>query len=190
MSDAMFDRLDPSLTSLIVGAEHSGAIAECLARLMDETGATYIMLLDRAGQILSSQGVDGRQDGRQMEMMHLGALLAGTFATSREMARLLREDGFRVLVQEGMREKIFTETVDDRWLLVVVFDQQAHLGLVKVLAKRATMVLSGILSVVIEENASRRAQFRGQVRKSALDTIDLLFNEDPADPLGRTTEKK
>jgi predicted regulator of Ras-like GTPase activity (Roadblock/LC7/MglB family) len=186
MSDAMFDRLDPSLTSLIVGAEHSNAISECLARLMDETGATYIMLLDRAGQILSWEGTDGRQ----MEMMHLGALLAGTFATSREMARLLREDGFRVLVQEGMREKIFTETVDDRWLLVVVFDHQAHLGLVKVLAKRATMVLSDVLSVVIEENASRRAQFRGQVRKSAVDTIDLLFNEDPADPLGRTTEKK
>src|SRR5690606_38097971 len=96
------------------------AITLCLNRLMDETGASHIMLLDRAGQILSWQGADARQ----VEMMHLGALLAGTYATSREMARLLKEDGFRVLVQEGMREKIFTETVEDRWLLVVVFDHQ------------------------------------------------------------------
>lgn len=182
----MFERLDPSLTSLIVGADHSDAISLCLSRLMEETGATHIMLLDRAGQILSWQG----GDARQMEMMHLGALLAGTYATSREMARLLKEDGFRVLVQEGMREKIFTETVEDRWLLVVVFDHHAHLGLVKVLAKRATQSLAGILSIVIEENESRRAQFRGQVRKAAVDTIDLLFNDDSVEMPDRTTEKK
>ena len=182
----MFDRLDPTLTSLIVGVEESEAITVCLKRLMDETGATHIMLLDRAGQILAWQG----GDGRTQEMTHLGALLAGSYATSREMARLLKEDGFRVLVQEGMREKIFLETVEDRWLLVVVFDHQAHLGLVKVLAKRATQSLSGILHAVIEQNLERRAGFRGQVRKAAVDTIDLLFNDDAAPPTGPTTEKK
>lgn len=182
----MIDRLDPSLTSLIVGSEESEAITVCLKRLMDETGATHIMVLDRAGQILSWEG----GDGRMQEMMHLGALLAGAYATSREMARLLREDGFRVLVQEGMREKIFTETVEDRWLLVVVFDHQAHLGLVKVLAKRATQSLAGILHSVIEQNQSRRALFRGQVRKAAVDTIDLLFNDDAAQSSDSTTEKK
>lgn len=186
MSEPTFERLDPSLTSLIVSVEHAHAISACLDRLMGETGATHIMLLDRAGQILSWQG----GDARQMEMMHLGALLAGTYATSREMARLLKEDGFRVLVQEGMREKIFTETVEDRWLLVVVFDHQAHLGLVKVLAKRATQSLAGILQIVIEENENRRAQFRGQIRKAAVDTIDLLFNDDSATEPNPTTEKK
>ncbi|HUG15501.1 MAG TPA: roadblock/LC7 domain-containing protein [Thermomicrobiales bacterium] len=182
----MVERLDPSLTSLIVGEEHSAAIVLCLTRLMEETGATHIMLLDRAGQILSWQG----GDQRQMEMMHLGALLAGTYATSREMARLLKEDGFRVLVQEGMREKIFTETVEDRWLLVVVFDHQAHLGLVKVLAKRATQSLAEILHIIVEQNETRRSQFRGQVRKAAIDTIDLLFNDDSTAESNRTTEKK
>ena len=39
----MFDQMDPSLTSLIVGAEESEAIAVCLRRLMDETGATQIV---------------------------------------------------------------------------------------------------------------------------------------------------
>jgi predicted regulator of Ras-like GTPase activity (Roadblock/LC7/MglB family) len=182
----MFDRLDPTLTSLIVSVEESDAIAVCLKRLMDETGATHIMLLDRAGQIIAWQG----GEDRMQEMMHLGALLAGAYATSREMARLLKEDGFRVLVQEGMREKIFTETVEDRWLLVVVFDHQAHLGLVKVLAKRATHSLTGILHLVIQGNEARRAQFRGQVRKAAVDTIDLLFNDDSAPSPGQTTEKK
>jgi predicted regulator of Ras-like GTPase activity (Roadblock/LC7/MglB family) len=185
----MGDRLDPTLTSLIVGTEESEAITVCLRRLMDETGATQIMLLDRAGQIIAWQGADGQTQQTQ-QMMHLGALLAGSYATSREMARLLKEDGFRVLVQEGMREKIFLETVEDRWLLVVVFDHQAHLGLVKVLAKRATQTLTGILHNVIEQNQSRRAAFRGQVRKAAVDTIDLLFNDDAVATPSPTTEKK
>lgn len=181
----MFRQFDPNLTSLIVGEEESELIERCLTRLMEETGASYSMLLDRAGQILASNG-----DVHEGEMMHLGALLAGSYASSREMARLLREDNFRVMVQEGAREKIFTETVDDRWLLVVVFDHQAHLGLVKVLAKRATQSLSGILEQVIERNESRRAELRGEFPRAAKDTIDLIFgNDDSIDTPKQTTEK-
>ncbi len=173
----MFQNHDPDLSSLIVGEEEAGMITKCLTRLMDETGATYSMVIDRAGQILSSEG-----EFHKGEMMHLGALLAGSYASSREMARLLREDNFRVLVQEGTREKIFTETVEDRWLLVVVFDHQAHLGLVKVLAKRATQSLTGILQLVIERNELRRSQLGDQFPRAAKDTIDLIFgNDDPTE---------
>lgn len=181
----MYDHLDPDLTSMVVGPEESEAIGVCLDRLMDDTGASYIMLLDRAGQMLSWKG-----DGPRAEMTHLGALLAGSYASSREMARLLKEDNFRVLVQEGTRERVFTETVDDRWLLVVVFDHQAHLGLVKVLAKRATQSLSGVLHVVMERNQDRRARITGELRRAAVDTIDLIFSQDDRATESRSTDKK
>lgn len=181
----MHSQLDPELTNLIVGVEESELIDRCLSRLMDETGATYSMVLDRAGQVLAWNG-----EVHQGEMMHLGALLAGSYASSREMARLLREDNFRVMVQEGQREKIFTETVDDRWLLVVVFDHQAHLGLVKVLAKRATQSLSGILQLAIERSEARREEFGTEFPKAATDTIDLIFGKDDAfRPRKQTTEQ-
>ena len=181
----MFEGLDPDLTSLIVGEEESQSIEECLARLMGETGATYIMLLDRAGQVLAWQG-----EGHRAEMTHLGALLAGTYASSREMARLLKEDSFRVLVQEGTREKIFTETVEDRWLLVVVFDHQAHLGLVKVLAKRATQSLAIVLHLVLERNQSKRTKMIGEMRRAAVDTIDLIFSDENPASKPEATEAK
>jgi predicted regulator of Ras-like GTPase activity (Roadblock/LC7/MglB family) len=152
---------------------------------MDETGATYSMLLDRAGQVLWWEG-----EALEAEILHLGALLAGTYASSREMARLLKEDNFRVLVQEGMKEKIFTETVEDRWLLVVVFDHQAHLGLVEVLAKRATQSLSTILQLVVERNDLRRAQIQGDIPKAARDTIDLIFGNDDGSEPQQVTDKK
>lgn len=183
----MYGHFDPDLTSMIVGEEESLMIEKCIQRLMDETGATYSMLLDRAGQVLAWQG-----DAHQAEMMHLGALMAGTYASSREMARLLNEENFRVLVQEGMKEKIFTETVEDRWLLVVVFDHQAHLGLVKVLAKRAVQSLATILHLVIERNDARRSEISSDMSKAATDTIDLIFSDEKgASPAkNETTDKK
>ncbi len=188
MESLLPGRFDPDLTSLIVGPEESAMIQKCLDRLMDETGATYSMLLDRAGQVLAWQGA-----GHQAEMMHLGALLAGTYASSQEMARLLKEDNFRVLVQEGHKEKIFTETVEGRWLLVVVFDHQAHLGLVKVLAKRATESLATVLHLVIERNDVHRSQLNANMAKAATDTIDLIFGSDDQSPAAErpaTDEKK
>jgi len=185
MEAFMSRRLDPDLSNLVVGEEESAMIQKCLQRLMDETGATYCMLLDRAGQVLAWEG-----DALEAEMLHLGALLAGTYASSREMARLLKEDNFRVLVQEGMKEKIFTETVEDRWLLVVVFDHQAHLGLVKVLAKRATQSLSTILQLVVEHNDAQRAQLHGDIPRAARDTIDLIFGNDDGSEPQQMVDKK
>lgn len=164
---------DRELSNLVVTEEDTAQITACLQRLIADSGASYSMVLDRAGQILAWES-----DNVRPEMQHLGALLAATYASTQEMARLLNEDGFRTLLQEGLREKIFTETVQDHWLLVVIFDQQAHLGLVKVLSKRATTVLSNILDLVRERNSQTRSVRLSQVRKATTDTIDLLFKDD------------
>ncbi|HET9017119.1 MAG TPA: roadblock/LC7 domain-containing protein [Thermomicrobiaceae bacterium] len=174
---------DPDLTTLVVGPEETAQIAACLQRLLSDTGASYGMVLDRAGQILSWES-----DSERPEMIHLGALLAATYASTQEMARILKEDGFQTLLQEGLREKIFTETVQDQWLLVVIFDHRVHLGLVKVLAKRASAVLGNILDVTRQQNGTTRAQRTGRLRRATTDTIDLLFRDETNDRKGRTGE--
>jgi hypothetical protein len=39
------------------------------------------------------------------QRMQLGALIAGTYASTREVARILQEAGFRTLLQEGARRR-------------------------------------------------------------------------------------
>lgn len=175
--------LDPDLTTLVVGDEETAQIAACLQRLLTDTGASYSMVLDRAGQILAWES-----DNERPEMIHLGALLAATYASTQEMARILKEDGFRTLLQEGMREKIFTETVQDQWLLVVIFDHRVHVGLVKVLAKRASDILSNILDLVRQQGGTIKQQRTNQLRKATTDTIDLLFRDETTDRKGRSGE--
>lgn len=148
-------------------------IRESLVRLVAGTEATFGMLLDRAGQIIAAEGDAYRDEG-----IPLGALIAGSFASSREVARLLKEKDFRVLFQEGLRENLFTELVDEQWMLVVVFKRQAHLGLVKILSKKATKELEEILKLVRGRNAQRRLAMDSTLRTVGRDTVDLIFKQE------------
>jgi predicted regulator of Ras-like GTPase activity (Roadblock/LC7/MglB family) len=164
--------MDPQLTSLVVSEKDTDAIEECLERLVGDTNANYSMLLDKSGQVIASRGDTQRQD-----ITALGALLAGTFASSREVARLLREKDFRVLFQQGVKENIFTELIEEQWMLVVMFDKRTHIGLVKVLAKRATDELGSVLQRVRQQSRQRDAVISTSFRTSVEDTIDLLFRD-------------
>ncbi len=166
-------KFDPDISNLVVGEEDRSQIAACLQRLMADSGASYAMVIDRSGQILAEES-----DEIRPEMVHLGALIAATYSSTQEMARILKEDGFKTLFQEGLKEKIFTETVRGRWLLVVIFNHKAQIGLVKVLARRSSAVLANILELV-EQRSSEvgTARFR-HIGKATIDTIDLLFKDD------------
>ena len=164
--------MDPQLTSLLIGEEDVKHVDSSLERLVLDTGANYAMLLDKSGQVIAARGDTQRQD-----ITALGALLAGTFASSREVARLLKEKDFRVLFQQGVKENIFTELIDEQWMLVVMFDKRTHIGLVKVLAKRATEELSHVLQQVRSQSRSREAVISTSFRTSVEDTIDLLFRD-------------
>lgn len=166
-------RFDPNLTDLLVSVAASRAISTVLTKLVEDCRASTGMVLDRAGQIIVSEG-----KSYQNELMMLGALVAGTYASTREMARILHEENFRMLLQEGAREKIFTQAVGDHWLVSVIFDRKTHLGLVKVLCERATTDLSGTLAMVIEENQNRIRSDDGTLARVAQDTIDLIFRKD------------
>ena len=165
--------MDPQLTNLIVGEEETALVHHCLAWLVKDTEASYAMVLDRAGQIIMAEGDAYRDEG-----MVLAALLAGTFASSREVARLLKEKDFRVLFQEGKRENLFTELIEEQWMLVVVFKRQAHLGLVKILSKKAGKELEGVLQLVRARNASRRLEMDSTLRTVGRDSVDLIFKRE------------
>lgn len=165
--------LDARLSEMVVDEQTNAAISAVLRRLLQASHAGCAMVLDRAGQIIVYEGTEYSD-----EMMMLGALVAGTYASTREMARILHEDNFRMLLQEGAKEKIFTEAIGDHWLISIIFDRHTHLGLVKVLCDRATTELADILRVTVETNRNRpRLQDSGLARITR-DTIDLIFRDD------------
>ena len=162
-----------SLTNIVVSEGEIGNIARVLGRLILDTDASHILLLDKSGQLISAQGQGGQRD-----IVALGALLAGAFASSRHVAEILGERDFRSILQQGVQESIFTWLVGEQWLLVVVFDKQAHIGLVKVLARKASEELEHTLERVRAGGAQAKEQvINVQFRSSVENTIDRLFQD-------------
>lgn len=164
--------MDPQLTSLIVPTEEIAQIEECMNHLVEDTGGNYALLLDKSGQVIASQG-----DGNHQDITALGALIAGTFASSREVAKLLREKDFRMLFQQGVRENIFIALIEEQWILCVIFNKGTHIGLVKVLTKKATDELGNVLDRVRQQHKARDEVLGSSFRTSMEDTIDLLFRD-------------
>ena len=150
-----------------------GNIARILGRLSQTTSASHVLLLDKAGQLSSLQGQGGQRD-----IVALGALLAGAFGSSRQVAAILGERDFRNIYQQGLHESIYTSLVGEQWLLVVVFDKQTHVGLVKVLARRAVEELEGVLERLRAGAVNTPDQVLNvQFRSSADEAIDQLFRD-------------
>lgn len=161
------------LTNLIISDRELAIISTVLHKLLNDTSATSVMLLDKSGQVVAIQG-----NGIKRNATQLGALLAGAFSSSREVAQLLGEKDFRTIFQQGVHENIYTTMVEEQWLLVIVFDKLTHIGLVKVLSKKASDELGRILERVRADTSRMKSSVLNiQFRSSVEDTIDLLFRD-------------
>lgn len=161
------------LTNLVVSEGELTNIARVLGRLALDTGASYTILLDKSGQLIASHGQQGQRD-----LTALGALMAGAFSSSRQIAEILGESDFRTILQQGVQESILSNLIGDQWLLAVVFDKQTHVGLVKVLARKACDELERVLDRVRHGGAQARQQVVNvQFRSEVANTIDALFQD-------------
>ncbi len=157
--------------SLIVSEADSTRIRQQLDRMLIESGANSTLLLDKSGEVIAARG-----ERLPRDLQVLGALLASTFATSREVARIMNDTGFRTLVQQGMRENTLAELVGESWIVVVMFDKSTHLGLVKDLSRKITPELEAVL--LQTQRRSRAVNgLNPSFRTSIEDTIDLLFKD-------------
>jgi len=161
------------LTNLVISDRDLATISSVLMRLMNDTNAASIMLIDKSGQVIAVQGSSTRRNATT-----LGALLAGVFSSSREVAKLLDEKDFRNIFQQGVQQNIYTSMVEEQWLLVIIFDRSTHIGLVKVLSKKASDELGRILERVRNDTTRAKSSVLNlQFRSSVEDTIDLLFRD-------------
>jgi predicted regulator of Ras-like GTPase activity (Roadblock/LC7/MglB family) len=161
------------LTNLVISDRDLATISSVLMKLMNDTNAASIMLIDKSGQVVAVQGTSTRRNTTT-----LGALLAGVFSSSREVAKLLDEKDFRNIFQQGVQQNIYTSMVEEQWLLVIIFDRSTHIGLVKVLSKKASDELGRILERVRNDTTRAKSSVLNlQFRSSVEDTIDLLFRD-------------
>jgi len=111
----------------------------------------------------------------------ISALVAGSFAATREMARLLGEEEFSVLFHQGKSDSIQLSLVGDRTLLTVIFDEATTVGMVRLYASETAKRLGELFrrhALERERNAANGAvepDLSDGFVGSAKDKLDDLF---------------
>ena len=130
-----------------------------LREFLKLSNAKCAMLIDREGHMVTRQGVT-----RDLDMDTISALVAGSFAATREMARVLGEDEFSVLFHQGKTDNIQLSLVGDRTLLTVIFDEATTVGMVRLYAAETVKRLVEIFEKQEKEIRS------GERKQEALET--------------------
>jgi len=124
---------------LVFYREDVAKIDEILAEFLEVSGAKCALLVDKEGHMVTKKG-----NTSTLDLDTVSALVAGSFAATKEMARLLGETEFSVLFHQGKRDNIQLTLVGDTTLLTVIFDDKTTLGMVRLYATEAANQLQDV----------------------------------------------
>lgn len=136
---------------------------------LELSGARSAFLIDKDGHLVTRRG-----EGEEKAMDSICALVAGSFAATRELARLMGEEQFSNLYHQGGRDSIQISLVANQALLAMVFDDRTSLGLVKYYAVETIKRLEDILGE-IESRTGETEGLSSEFGASAAEALDRLF---------------
>jgi predicted regulator of Ras-like GTPase activity (Roadblock/LC7/MglB family) len=161
---------------LVLYEEEFQKIKQALQRLFQDASAKLVFLVDKNGQQIAAVG-----DMNSVDTTSLASLTAGNVAATDGLARLIGEKEFSILFHEGERDNIHISIVARRVILVVIFDERASLGLVRLRVRRATAdleaVFEEIASKIESEKLTLAAELDAPFSEITDDDIDRLFSE-------------
>jgi predicted regulator of Ras-like GTPase activity (Roadblock/LC7/MglB family) len=143
------------------------AVCERLAR---DAHAKGVFVVDKNGQLLAEAG-----SARGIDTTSLASLTAGSVAATGSLAKLIGEEEFPTHFHQGQRDNLHVTLVARRIILVVIFDEQSSLGLVRLRVKKAGADLARLFEEI--EKKSQQAAVAGGSPFAEItdDDIDRLF---------------
>jgi len=153
---------------LVFYADDVGRLDGELDGFLELSGARCALLIDKEGHLVTRRG-----DAVQNSLESISALIAGSFAATREMARLLGENEFAILFHQGSRDSIQLQLIGERTLLATLFDGRTNLGMVRFYAQETAGRITEVLEDVHSQN--RNADLNADFSDRAEDALDKLF---------------
>ena len=161
---------------MIMYEEEYQRIRTIIAKLRTESNAKLIFLVDKNGQQIAAQG-----DLENFDTTSLASLTAGNVAATDGLAKLIGEKEFSILFHEGERDNIHISIVAQRVILVVIFDNQSSLGLVRLRVKKAALELTGVFEKIVKkinsEKESGTMELESPFAEITDEDIDSLFTQ-------------
>ncbi len=148
---------------------------ERVDRVLEEflklSGARLALLVDTEGHLVTRQGAPV-----EFDMDSVSALVAGSFAATKEMAHCLGEEEFSIMFHQGKKDSIQLTLVGDRALLGIVFDEETTIGMVRLYAQEAARRLAEIFEKSDRQHPDE-AMMTQEFTDNAKDKLSDIFGE-------------
>ena len=163
------------MTDFVLFDEEFQQIKEVIGRLKADAQAKVVFIVDKNGQQIAAQG-----DLESLDTTSLASLTAGNVAATDGLAKLIGEKEFSLLFHEGEKDNLHISIVGKRGILVVIFDQNSSLALVRLRVKKASRELQEIFEKVEQRAqgaASESSKFESPFSEITDEDIDKLFGD-------------
>jgi predicted regulator of Ras-like GTPase activity (Roadblock/LC7/MglB family) len=101
-----------------------------LQELIKHTEASTALIIDKGGFLITSQG-----NADEFDLTTIAALASGAFMANQTIANLVHETNFSSVYQQGEKHSIFATEAGEETILVVIFEADKSVGVVKYFAE-------------------------------------------------------
>jgi predicted regulator of Ras-like GTPase activity (Roadblock/LC7/MglB family) len=149
-------------------------INENLEMLRKQANAESVLLIDKAGQLITSAG-----DVTEIDISSFASLSAADFAATSQLALLIGESEFNTLFHQGKKLSLYVSVISQSVILVVIFSQRTTLGLVRLKVNNSVKNLEMIFRRIFEKlgtvKEEKEQEFGEDFFEEADSEIDNLF---------------
>ena len=135
------------------------AITAILDAFLKKSAARCALLVDQDGHMITARGATDTVD-----LDTISALVAGSFAATKALAKQFGEQDFTALFHQGRSGNIQLSLVGERALLTALFEDNTTIGMVRLYATEAAKRLEGIFR--------RKAEAGSRGREGAMAEVE------------------
>lgn len=157
---------------LVYYKEDYDQFEKLLQEFLKLANARAIFLIDKEGHLVCREGTVESVNPDTMS-----ALVAGSFAATKEMARMLGETEFSVMFHQGKKDNINISLVGERAILAIVFDEKTTVGMINLYAKELISKLVKIFVIASKRIASEDDKIEEGFGDGVQDRLDDMFSE-------------
>jgi len=155
-------------TRLVLYKEDIEIIGKSLNAFLKNANAQCALLVDKDGHLVTKEGQSATFD-----VDTISALVAGSFAATKQMAKLLGEEEFSIMFHQGKKDNIQLSVVGDRTILAVIFDDRTTLGMVRLYSSQVSAKLGEVFREISRRKTEgeKISQDFGNAARGKLDDI-------------------
>jgi predicted regulator of Ras-like GTPase activity (Roadblock/LC7/MglB family) len=132
--------------NFIIYNEEYSLIKKILGELKENTRAEIIFISDSEGHCIASTG-----DMEDSYLNSISSLIAGSIAAVNGIAQMLKMDKFTTVLTESAEKSLNISLINDRTMLIVIFDKSSNLGIIRLRVKSAAQELEKVFETINEK---------------------------------------